>query len=169
MGNKELYLNLVTNKIAIYEALALSLAFVPLSQKERLWIENELNGYSDKFIVPDYRKLPCEVKARIQNLYSGIVEDIVLTGKPMEDLEAMLNNKLGLSVYKMYLCQGVESMEQQVADHNDGDIIMIFDGPLSLELKSLLRPNERRIRGTGTFIHKIFPHISLNKSHRWAA
>lgn len=33
-------------------------------------------------------------------------------------------------------------------------------------------PNDdssRGIRGTGTFIHKIFPHISLNKSHRWAA
>lgn len=115
MGNKELYLNLVTNKIAIYEALALSLAFVPLSQEERLWIENELNGYSDKFIVPDYRKLPCEVKARIQNLYSGIVEDIVLTGKPMEDLEAMLNNKLGLSVYKTRIRGTGTSIQPQCA------------------------------------------------------
>lgn len=164
MGNKELYLNLVTNKIAIYEALALSLAFVPLSQDERLWIENELNGYSDKFIVPDYRKLPCEVKARIQNLYSGIVEDIVLTGKPMEDLEAMLNNKLGLSVYKMYLCQGVESMEQQVADHNDGDIIMIFDGPPSLELKSLLRPNERAYNFKTMYVFQTSPVAYLKNT-----
>lgn len=26
-----------------------------------------------------------------------------------------------------------------------------------------------RIRGTGTFIHNIFPHICSNKSHKWAA
>ncbi len=33
----------------------------------------------------------------------------------------------------------------------------------------MLAPDGKRIRGTGTFIHKIFPHICSNKSHRWAA
>ena len=37
------------------------------------------------------------------------------------------------------------------------------------ELASLAFRPVPRIRGTGTFIHKIFPHISLNKSHKWAA
>ena len=30
-------------------------------------------------------------------------------------------------------------------------------------------PSRIRIRGTGTFIHNIIPHISSNNSHRWAA
>ena len=29
-------------------------------------MESELNGYDGKLDVPDYRQLPCEVKARVQ-------------------------------------------------------------------------------------------------------
>lgn len=164
MSINDLCLGLVTNKYSLSECLALADVYAPLTSEERLWVDSELNGYSDKFIVPDYRKLSCEVKARIQNLYSGIVEDIDLTGKPMEELEAMLNNKLGLSVYKMYLCQGVESMEQQVADHNDGDIIMKFEGSPSLELKSLLRPNERAYNFKTLYVFQTTPTAYLKNS-----
>lgn len=143
MSINDLYFGLVTNKFSLSEGLALVSVYVPLSSEERLWVNAELNGYNDKTIVPDYRKLSCEVKARIQNLYSGVVEDIDLVGKPIEDLEAMLNSKLGLSVYKLYVCQGVESIEQLVKNHNDGDIIMKFEGAPSSELKSLLSSNER--------------------------
>lgn len=50
-----------------------------------------------------------------------------------------------------------------------------FWGPGLYSLAAIVGNNgagkstSRGIRGTGTFIHKIFPHISLNKSHRWAA
>ncbi len=164
MSINDLYIGLVTNKYSLSECLALTDVYVPLTSEERLWVDSELNGYSDKFIVPDYRKLPCEVKARIQNLYSGIVEDIDLFGKPMEDLEAMLNGKLGLSVYKMYLCQGVESMEQQVLDHNDGDIIMIFDGPPGMTLKNLIRPNERTYNFKTLYVFQTTPTAYLKNT-----
>lgn len=161
MSINDLYIGLVTNKLSLSECLALASVCVPLNSEERLWVDAELNGYNNKTVVPDYRKLSCEVKARIQNLYSGIVEDIDLIGKPIEDLEAMLNDKLGLSVYKMYLCQGVESMEQQVVDHNDGDIIMKFDGPPGLELKSLLRPNERAYSFQTLYVFQTTPTAYL--------
>lgn len=42
-----------------------------------------------------------------------------------------------------------------------------FHGREHLKARMWLR--NPRIRGTGTFIHNIFPHICSNKSHRWVA
>lgn len=164
MSINDLYLGLVTNKFSLSEGLGLVSVYVPLTSEERLWVDAELNGYIDKTIVPDYRKLPCEVKARIQNLYSGIVEDIDLVGQPMEDLETMLNSKLGLSVYKLYVCQGVESIEQSIKDHNDGDIIMKFEGAPSSELKSLLSPNERAYNFKTLYVFQATPVAYLKNA-----
>lgn len=164
MSINDLYLSLVTNKISLSESLALVSAYVPLTSEERLWVDAELNGYNDKTIVPDYRQLSCEVRARIQNLYSGIVEDIDLVGKPMEDLETMLNSKLGLSVYKLYVCQGVESIEQLVNDHKDVDIIMKFEGAPSSELKSLLSMNERAYSFKTLYVFQAAPVAYLKNA-----
>lgn len=139
MDSKELYVSIAANRIAISEALALAMAYIPLTQEERLWVERELNGYNNKLEVPEYRQIPCEVKARVQNIYSSIVRDTRLGGGPMKELDKMLNEKLGLSIFKMYVGQGVESIEKQIADHNDGDVIMIIDGPPGEELRNSIK------------------------------
>lgn len=138
MDISELYLGLVTNKIAISEALALTAAFVPLSEAERLWVMSELNGYDDKTIIPDYRQLPCEIKARVQNNYSGATQDTRLVGPPMKELDSLLKERFGLSIYTLYVTQNVESIEKQVLSHNDGDIIMVIEGPPGEDLKESL-------------------------------
>lgn len=40
---------------------------------------------------------------------------------------------------------------------------------MNVDITSIILGLFTGIRGTGTFIHKIFPHISSNKSHKWAA
>ena len=139
MYSKELYVKLATNKIALSEALAISLAYIRLSPEEKEWVESELNGYKSKPNVPDYRQLPCEVKARVQNNYSDIVQDTRLVGRPMEELDTMLMDKYGLSIYRIYVSQSVESIEKQVLNHDDGDIIMIIDGPPGRELRDSIK------------------------------
>lgn len=152
-----MYFNLVTNKISVSEALALALAYVPFSTEEKIWVEKELNGYEDKLKVPEYRQIPCEVKARVQNVYSGIVQDTRLIGKPMEDLEKMLNDKLGLSIFKIYVSQGVESIEKQIVDHNDGDVIMIIDGLPGQELRDSIKTICQQHYSTAQYVFQTAP------------
>ena len=157
MDSKELYVKLATNKIAISEALAISLAYVRLSLEEKEWVESELNGYDGKLDVPDYRQLPCEVKARVQNNYSGIVQDTRLVGQPMEELDTMLMNRFGLSIYKIYVSQSVESIEKQILNHDEGDIIMIIDGPPGRELRDSIKTICNQYYSTAQYVFQTAP------------
>ena len=102
----EIYLNLVSNKIAVSEALALTIASVPLTPKELEWIKIELNGYDDKLHIPDYRTIICDVKARVQYYSNNSIQDIKMDGPSMDQLESLLNERLGITIYKMYVSQG---------------------------------------------------------------
>lgn len=125
----EIYIGIVCNKKTISETMALALAYAPLTQDEQKWIELELQGYQGKTNVPDYRQLPCEVKVRVLNNYNGIIEDKRLIGDYVDNIDSMLAEDYGLSLYKIYVSQGVESIERQVMNQTDGNIIMIIDGP----------------------------------------
>ena len=157
MEVSELYLDIVTNKIAISAALALTAAFVPLSDEDRLWVMSELNGYDDKTVVPDYRQLPCDIKARVQKNYNGATQDIRLVGPPMKELDSILKERFGLSIYTLYVTQNVESIEKQVLNHNDGDIIMIFEGPPGEDLEDSLQPFALQHDFTTQFVFQTAP------------
>ena len=140
MNADEIYLLLATNKIAISEALALAKAYIPLTSEEGSWVDFELNGYDGKLNVPEYRQFPCELKAKVEDLYRNEVYEVSLVGNAIQDLDFMLNNQFGITIFKMYVSQGVEPIEKQVSGHNDGDIIMIIDGPSGRDLKEKLSP-----------------------------
>ena len=73
---KELIKDLVYDNITLSQALtrAKLIAYKIDNNDYRLWIENELNGYSDHNALPQYRKIPCELKAVISNPFYGTYE-----------------------------------------------------------------------------------------------
>ena len=144
MEIRQIYTDLATQKSSLSNALALTQAFVPLTEEECKWVSSELQGYKGKENIPEYRQLPCVVKVRVQNQYSGAIQETKLIGQPMEELDNLLKEKFGLSVFKMYVSQGVESIEMQVNGHRDGDIIMAFEGRPAEELKNSIRENAAR-------------------------
>ena len=138
MNIQELYFDLVTNKLSLGNALALSQVYVPLTDEEKEWVDLELNGYKSKLTIPDYRQLPCEVKARVQNLYNGEIQELNLVGSAIDELDATLNSLHGLSIYKIYAGQGVEYIESQAINHEEGNVIMVIDGPPGRDMKEVL-------------------------------
>lgn len=139
MDINELYLDLATNKLSLSTALALIQTATNLSEDESEWVESELNGYTSKLTVPDYRQLPCKFKARVRNIYNGEYEEVDLVGEAIDDLDLTLNRLNGLSIYKIYANQGIDYLESQVEDHDDGNVIIIIDGPLGRDLKNNLK------------------------------
>lgn len=138
MDAKDIYLQLSKNVIRVSEALAYARVFVTMTAEERLWVDSEVTGYSDKYQVPEYRQLSCKIKARVRYNNTHEVSDIDLQGGGIDELDDFLKNNLGLSVYKLYITQGVEWIEDQVADHVGGDIIMFFEGGPLQDLKQSL-------------------------------
>lgn len=150
MNLKDIYLQLVKDEIKVSEALAFTQIFVLLSDEEADWISSEIRGYSDKTQLPKYRQLPCKVKARVKNNYTHDYSDIELHGGGLDKLDSFLKQNLGLSIYKLYITQGVEWIEKQIANHDDGNIIMLFEGGPAQELKQSLAGEAAR----GNFIVK---------------
>ena len=144
MNIQELYFDLVTNKLSLGNALALSQVYVPLTDEEKEWVDLELNGYKSKLTIPDYRQLPCEVKARVQNLYNGEIQELNLVGSAIDELDATLNSLHGLSIYKIYAGQGIEYIESQAINHEEGNVIMVIDGPPGRDMKEVLKVQAQR-------------------------
>ena len=150
MNDKDIYLQLVKDEIKVSEALAFTQLFVTLSDEDANWVTSEISGYSDKSQLPEYRQLPCKVKARAKSNYTHDCSDIELQGGGLDKLDCFLKQNFGLSIYKLYIAQGLGWIEKQVANHIDGNIIMLFDGGPAQELKQSLVVEAAR----GNFIVK---------------
>ena len=122
------------------------------------------SGYDGKQYVPDYRQLTCEVKARVQNLYNGAIQDIRMVGKPMESLDTLLKTTFGLSIYKLYVGQGLESIEQQITGQKDGSIIMKFEDGPGQELVDSLKTQERIHNFTTIYVFQEAPVAYLQNA-----
>ena len=98
MNIEETYIRIVTGQLTLSAAMAIAQIECHLSEEEKEWISKELSGYDGKQAVPDYRQLTCEVNARVQNLYTGTIQDIRMVGAPMESLDTMLKTNFGTIV-----------------------------------------------------------------------
>lgn len=164
MTTKEVYTKLASGAIQVNTALALSLVNSHLSIDEEEWVQKELNGYPSKESVPDYRQISCEIKARVQNRINGVFQEIRLKGGSLESLDTMLQTNFGLSVYRMYITQGVESIEQQILGHNEGDFIMLFEGGPAQELKDSLKSQEQKYSFSTMSVYQSAPLAYLQHS-----
>lgn len=164
MTAKDIYTKLASGNLSVSSALALSLVNVPLSPEDIEWIQLEINGYPDKESVPDYRQISCEIKARVLNMNNGLQQEIRLKGDSLNSLDSMLQNNYGLSIYTMYLGQGIESIEQQLIGHNEGDFIMMFEGGPAKELKESLRLQEKRYHFSTISVYQSTPLAYIQHS-----
>lgn len=159
MNIKDIYFQLVKNEIKVSEALAFTQIFVSLSDEAADWVNSEICGYSDKSQLPEYRQLPCKLKARVKSNYTYDYSDIELHGGGLDKLDNWLNQNLGLSIYKLYITQGLEWIETQIANHADGNIIMLFEGGPAQQLKQSLAREAAR----GNFnVEKVFQSADVH-------
>ena len=143
MNTKEIYIGLLNGELTLNTALGFAMINNSLTDEEKAWISSEMLGYEEKVNLPSYRQLPCGVKAKVQSLFDGAIQDILMGGESMAQLDSFLQDKIGLSIYKMYVTQGVEYIEQQVNCHSGGSIIMRFDNGPGQELVESLKNLER--------------------------
>lgn len=144
MSIKDIYTELVSGRLSLTQALSLTLLEAPLSSEERKWVESEINGYSNKKDVPDYRRLNCEIYVRIQNRINGAIQEVRMQGGALNSLDSRLKKETGMSIFTIYVLEGVELIEKQFAGHFDGDVNLPFDAKLSQLLINAVISKEQR-------------------------
>lgn len=97
------------------------------------WAEQECNGYSTSCTMPEYRNIDCEVYAKYTDDYGNEhVEQIDV--KKVDDF-LLKNGAENALVSKMRVSQGIESLENSIADNKGGSLIMPFPTDMSEMLK----------------------------------
>lgn len=93
------------------------------------WAEQESNGYKDNLNLPDYRYINCEVYAKYTDDF-GNEHDEQIDVKAIDDhlLKRGFENAL---VSKMRISQGIESLENAIADNKDGALILMIPQGMS--------------------------------------
>ena len=107
---KELITELAYDKITLSQALtrAKLIAYKIDNEDFRLWIDNELNGYSGHNLLPSYRVISCELQAVMNIPFEG------LRTMPMDatSLDKMFED--GFSLYKMDVVQSISTLEESI-------------------------------------------------------
>ena len=162
MTCKDIYVQLVKNEIRLSEALALTLIETPLTEDESKWISSEISGYDQKQDLPEYRQFPCKIKARVLSHQSGEISDIELSGGGLDNLNEFLMRNFRLSIYKLYLTQGIEWVENQALGHKDGNLVMMFEAGPAEELKQSLASDAAIYNFS---VQEVFQTVSVHSAH----
>lgn len=111
---QEIWEQLVGGDIKLSQALQYSRLLLKDSKSTAIvaWLENETLGYPNKMDVPTYRKFPCDLYAKCLSNYRG--EEYI----PVEahEFDDKLRQKTGMSIYTMYISEGIETIEQTKTD-----------------------------------------------------
>ena len=100
----------------------------------------------------------------MQNIKNGFFQEIRLKGGSLQALDSMLRKNYNLTIYEIYVSQGVESIEQLLSGHNDGDFIMPFEGGPADDLKDSLKIQEKRYGFTTINVYQSAPLAYLQHS-----
>ena len=124
MNIEDILIPLIKNEIPVSQALSLSKLLLrgSTSLAELEWINQEIEGYTDKLRIPDYRQFPCLLFTRNAVAYIGI--DI----KPLDahDLDKDMLKKGYPSLYEMRIPDGIERIENIIASQKGDKIMMSF-------------------------------------------
>lgn len=122
MTANEILDKLIGGQIKLSQALlyAKVLMVDSTSSAHVAWVQNECDGYKSQLDVPKYRKIPCM-------LYSH--NSVAFVGehtKPVDayELDELYQKENGLSLYTMYVTEGVENMEEFISGSNNGTVSM---------------------------------------------
>lgn len=97
------------------------------------WAEQECKGYKDSCSLPDYRYIDCQVFAKYIDGF-GNEHDELIDVKAIDNylMEHDMGNAL---VSKMRISQGIESLENSIADNKGGSLMMTFPSGMSEMIK----------------------------------
>lgn len=120
----DILIPLIKNEIPVSQALSLSklLLHDTTDLAELEWIDQEIDGYTDKLSIPDYRQIPCLLFTKNAVAYIGI--DI----RPLDahNLDKDFLEKGYPSLYEMRIPDGIEKIENILATQNGDKIMMSF-------------------------------------------
>lgn len=128
MSANEILEMLISERIKISQALQYTrLLLLNSSSVVHLdWVTSECNGYDSKLEIPDYRKIPCSIYARIAVPYYGITIQPV----QLKALDDELTKGRGASLYFMHVEEGVENVEK-LAEESADNITMVLPKSLN--------------------------------------
>lgn len=126
MDAKELISDLILEKITVSQALRLTqLHFSDsLSKESKQWISDEIDGYKNSLVLPDYRQLDCDLKLEVyDSMYNRIIKTLNTT-----HINSYLekNGVANSSPNKMKVSQNIESIEKTQVKES-GNIKIIFN------------------------------------------
>ena len=128
MSASEILNQLIFEKIKISQALQYTrLLLLNSSSVVHLdWVTSECNGYNSKLEIPNYRKIPCSIYARIAVPYYGITIQPV----QLKALDDELTKGRGASLYFMHVEEGLENVEK-LAEESADNITMVLPKSLN--------------------------------------
>lgn len=121
MDVKDLLSQLILGKLTVSQGLQLSLLYYGdcLSEKSKLWMSEELNGYDNSMEVPDYRQVDCDLILEVYNAFG----ELQLQTLDTFHINSFLENGgiTNSSPNKMRISQGLESIEK--TEHDEAGFI----------------------------------------------
>lgn len=128
MEAKEIISELILGKITVSQALQLTLLYYEtfLSKESKAWITDEINGYKNSSLVPEYRLLDCTLKLEVYDTFSNLHLETLDTSNINSYLE-----KDGYESYspnKMRISQNIESIEKTQAKESSNISMCLKDG-----------------------------------------
>lgn len=122
MSAREIVNKLIGGEIKLSQALLYTklLMIDSRSTVHADWVRNECNGYKDPLSLPQYRVFPCTLYSHNSVAFYG--EHV----KPVDahDVDEQYQKESGISLYKMYVREGIESIES-VLENLNGDTIQM--------------------------------------------
>ena len=128
MSANEILEMLISERIKISQAVQYTrLLLLNSSSVVHLdWVTSECNGYNSKLEIPNYRKIPCSIYARIAVPYYGISIQPV----QLKVLDDELTKGCGASLYFMHVEEGLENVEK-LAEESADNITMVLPKSLN--------------------------------------
>ncbi|MCR5533524.1 MAG: hypothetical protein K6F10_06560 [Paludibacteraceae bacterium] len=129
MKAREIKNALFSGQLSLSESLrcAQELLVEECDSEVLVWIKNELDGYASDAILPEYRKIPCEVYVEYEDpIYGSRVVHADVQG---------VSEKIKQELCTMYVAQGVRGIEAIICRKNDeAPRVLIKDGKLNIVL-----------------------------------
>ena len=122
MSANEILDKLIGGQIKLSQALLYTKVLMADStcSAQVTWVRNECDGYESRLDVPEYRRIPCQLYAHSSVAFVGEHT------KPADayGLDEVYQKECGLSLYTMYVTEGVESLEEFMNGSTDGTVSM---------------------------------------------
>lgn len=128
MEAKEIISELILGKITVSQALQLTLLYYEtfLSKESKEWITDEINGYKNSSLVPEYRQLDCILKIEVYDAFSNCHIKTLDTSNINSFLEK--GGYGASSPNKMRISQNIESIEKTLAKESSNISLCLNDG-----------------------------------------